>query len=436
MGENIELFLGFLEKNNFTIRKSFVDKFLDKTLSYFKFEVVDENNFLQIYNFLKGCNTKLSESYWILRKSETIENAIINKNLYIEDFKKSSYSKSNRKDVQFKTNKINNSRGYSGWITIYDKDFYVRSSFEFIFLKYLIEVDGVKAEDVKYESEIYIINGSSYKPDFFIFDGYRLIKIYEIKGDKKYRLSDRNLEIQKFFDSKGISYELIDDFKQYKTPSIEKDLEEWKLRDNKDVSMKGSMNPMYGVKHSDKTKELIGKKAKERMEDGDYKLRVSNGLKEYYKNNEEARKKVGETTSRNYKTFSDEKKKDIVDRTKKTVLEKYYETKYCLGGCGKSMVVKKPKDYCCKKCGRRITLANYGGLLKNVIIKNFINSWILDVGVGEVVSSLETNFKEKVRERKRFVNNRNSIFGIKIINETYGSLENLILKIKEEKIII
>lgn len=367
----------------------------------------------------------MSDSYWILRKSEISEDG---------EF---IYSKPEGNLTQLEINKTNNSRGYSGWVVIQDKEFYVRSSFEFIFLKYLIEVDGIDADDVKYESAIYEIDGSSYKPDFFIFDDGKLIKIYEIKGDKKYRHSKRALGIEKFFEGECIPYELIDDFKQYKTPSIEKDLEDWKLQ-VRDVSgaMVGSMNPMYGVKHSDKTKELIGRKAKERFQDEEYKLKVANGIKDYYKNNDEARKIVGDRTRENYKIFSDEKKKDIIDRTKKTVLEKYYETKYCLGGCGKSMVVKKPKDYCCKKCGRRITLENYGGVMKNAIIKSFINRWISDVGVDEVVFCLETNFKEKVRERKRFVNNRNSIFGIKVINETYGSLENLILKIKEEKIII
>ena len=291
----------------------------------------------------------------------------------------------------------------------------------------------MNVDDIKYECEIYSINGSSYKPDFFIFSGGKLLKIYEIKSDKSFRKTTRAKEIENFFVGECIPYELVDDFKQYKTPSIVKDLEDWKAQ-KRDVSggMVGSMNPMFGVKHSQKTKELIGQKAKERAESTEYRKQISDSLKEYYRNNGDVKKKIGERNKKARENFSDEKKRDISNRTKKTILEKYYERKYCLGGCGKSSVVKKPKDYCCKKCARKITLRNYGGLMKGVIIKNFINKWISDVGVDEVVNCLETNFKEKVRERKRFVNNRNSIFGIKIINEIYGSLDNLILKIKKD----
>jgi hypothetical protein len=42
--------------------------------------------------------------------------------------------------------------------------------------------------------------------------------------------------------------------------------------------MKEGLNPMYGVKHSDKTKKLIGKKAFERTKNKEYKQKILKGL--------------------------------------------------------------------------------------------------------------------------------------------------------------
>lgn len=129
----------------------------------------------------------------------------------------------------------NTKRGYQGYYysTTQKCNVWLRSSYEYIYAKHL---DSINA-NWKIEFKSYkLINGSTYKPDFFIFDNNdNLIKIIEVKGWWKNRL-DKYFMLEEQLKN-TISMELLklEQLKTY-TSNFNKDVEYWKQnRKNKKI---------------------------------------------------------------------------------------------------------------------------------------------------------------------------------------------------------
>lgn len=162
-------------------------------------------------------------------------------------------------------------RGYSG----YYNGIYLRSSLEFAYAYYL----DYKKIIWKYEIATYDLGDEQYKPEFFIFnDKNELIKIVEIKAQTN-KIDGIN-KIKKFKERYNIPIELIEYKDILKIYQLEMPIRYHKaknifINDYKaelnNYDMNGNLNPMYGVKHSEKTRKLIGEKCKERFSNKEYK---------------------------------------------------------------------------------------------------------------------------------------------------------------------
>lgn len=162
-------------------------------------------------------------------------------------------------------------RGYSG----YYKNVYLRSSLEFAYAYYL-DYKNIKW---KYEYATYKLDGEQYKPDFFIFDDNdNLVRIVEIKA--KENKKDGLNKINKFKKLYNVPIVLIDYHDILKIYQLEMPIRYHKAKEIfikeynavlKEQDMNGELNPMYGLKQSDKTKKLIGDKCRERFKNEDYK---------------------------------------------------------------------------------------------------------------------------------------------------------------------
>jgi hypothetical protein len=115
-------------------------------------------------------------------------------------------------------------RGVQGyyWNMSKNKYVWIRSSYEFIYAKYL---DKIKS-DWDVECKTYIVNGRVYKPDFFIFDNDVLYKIVEIKGywdDKEWKSHQLNEDID-------VDVVVVKDIQKYipNGSSYGKELKQWK----------------------------------------------------------------------------------------------------------------------------------------------------------------------------------------------------------------
>lgn len=244
-------------------------------------------------------------------------------------------------------------RGYSGFYN----NIYLRSSLEFAFAYYL-DYKNIKW---KYEEFTYKLKDRQYKPDFFIYDNNdNLIEIIEIKG--KENKIDGLKKIQEFNQIYNIPIKLI----EYKD-LLEIYKKEMPIRLHKakkifieeynskliDQNMLGKLNPMYGLKQSEKTKKIIGDKCKIRFQDDEYKEKFKESLKK-----------------RTYKSGYQKSRR---------------EERLCLK-CGKSFIVtvNSKRKYCSKKCAGKVCIQkaiekNELDYINNKeIIKNFILNWVKD----------------------------------------------------------
>jgi RNA polymerase-binding transcription factor DksA len=282
-------------------------KFLQPALKYFNIEddieKLNIDNSIKLVEFINSSNSKLSESYWILRTDLDKKEYDKYINVYKENFIKSAYSKTNRRNVQRKFNKKNFSRGYSGWLEINGIKYYCRSKNEFIYMQYLNKLYPVsEGFKILTENKIFYIDDFSYKPDIFIYYNDILIKIYEIKG--KYDVVDNKYEkFSKYFKEINIDYEIVKNsvYILKTNLDIKNKLIEWlKTEASINVSVSGELNPRYGVKCSDKTKDLIKNKAKERCKDKNYIKMMSESAKLSYINNPELSKNISERQKKRY----------------------------------------------------------------------------------------------------------------------------------------
>lgn len=275
-----------LEKvSELKIRKGF-EKLIDKALLFFNIKNIQEiskQDAEKIIKFINKSNTKLHESYYALRTNLTKEEYMPLVKQYGGDWVKTSYKYTNRSTTAKKHNSLYKSRGYSGYVEINNIKYYCRSSVEYVYLLYLCMYKYNKTYyRVEMENIIYHFNDISYKPDIFIYQDNVLIKIYEIKSDKTYLQDEKYHQAILYFKQIGIDYEIIDNLsdilKSY--PDIKNKLKEWKI-ENALIhhDMRGKNNPMYGIKHSDKTKEKIRNAAKERFANEAYRYRYKELMK-------------------------------------------------------------------------------------------------------------------------------------------------------------
>lgn len=173
-------------------------------------------------------------------------------------------------------------RGYCGYFTTCNNDvIFLRSLKEFIFASFL----NKEKINYKYEVNVFNINGHGYKPDFFIYDNNKnLIKIIEIKESKD--LANKYLSMySEYFNSIGIKYEAYHNLNPYKKLISKDEIQSWidSYIDKYDyINQRGTNNPMSGMSHSDETKEKIGKKTRERMQDDKFKQKLSDSHQKFW----------------------------------------------------------------------------------------------------------------------------------------------------------
>jgi hypothetical protein len=207
------------------------------------------NNWLQEKYHTEGMGVKaiisnynLPIGYSVLRKLmfEKLEmETRIGTSDWIRNFRKEKVIKEHQdKTGWFDSNVIrkNKKKGLQGYYfnKSMNKFVWIRSSYEYIFAKWL---DSNNSEwDVEYKS--YRLNDNTlYKPDFFIFENSKVIKIVEIKGywdnnTYKFHLLDNSINIEMMLiDSSKIS--------DYSNETLAETTKKWKsLREINKMKMK------------------------------------------------------------------------------------------------------------------------------------------------------------------------------------------------------
>ncbi|MEH7116937.1 hypothetical protein V7128_05845 [Neobacillus vireti] len=172
--------------------------------------------------------------------------------------------------------------GYGG----YYNGVYLRSSLEFAYAYYL----NYYKIDWDYECEVYsLLDGTTYKPDFYIKEGEKIIKIVEIKGDARSNGKSGKRKIELYMEQYDTPIEMIgykEILKIYQTEmpiryhkAKSMWVEEYGAKLQVDVS--GEKNPRFKAVVSEETKLKISQKAKQRFQDKEYKERLVKRLVEY-----------------------------------------------------------------------------------------------------------------------------------------------------------
>ena len=210
------------------------------------------------------------------------------------------------------------SRGYSGYCEINGKKYFCRSMVEFIYLNYLYKIYD-ESYTIEMEGKIFYCDDYSYKPDFLIYKNNKLIRIIETKYDKRQIIEENNENRYKvfteYFKKLGIVYDIVYkkdiDWKKYE--DIEIKLEEWKKLNVVDNILCGEMNPMFGRKHNENTKKLIGEKTVERYKDEEFmkKFKESTKKTDEQKKNSSISAKKREQKKRDLKLLNDPLEKRI-----------------------------------------------------------------------------------------------------------------------------
>lgn len=180
-------------------------------------------------------------------------------------------------------------RGYAG----YYNGVYLRSSYEYA---YALLLDFYKIT-WKYEEQVFDIDGKKYKPDFFIYDNLgRLKKIVEVKSNIKKEIEKAKSDLALLEEKYKIKTEVVvySDLKSMYEEigiSLYKTINEWIKSENTTISKvtTADLNPHFGMKHSETTKEVIGNFTKERWNDEETKQKMLEGLR---KGTEKAKEKL------------------------------------------------------------------------------------------------------------------------------------------------
>lgn len=312
--EEIEAISGELK-----IRKGF-EKFIDKAIIYLK---IDEDSINKetsdiLIKFINSCNSKYSESYYILRTDLKKEDYIDKLNADKNNFFNQSYKNKSRKEVSKNINDSFYCRGYSGWCNINNNKYYLRSKQEFIYLNYLI---WKFPESVfKTEEKVFEFDNEVYKPDIFEYINGKLVNIYEVKHEKAAFENEKYVKFEEYSKTIGLNY-----IKLYQGKEILKNndfikplLSEWinDIKRIQGIDFSGN-NPMKGRHHKESTKKLISKKAKERQTE-EYRKKISDAVRKNYKEHPEIKEKI----SQSRKDWG-KKKRELLD------IQNPYEERIC-----------------------------------------------------------------------------------------------------------
>lgn len=418
MKEKIEELAKIKIKNGFL-------KFLEKTLIYFNIKDVEnlnEENSFKIVEFLHNSPNKSCISYWVLRtnlKEDEIMNEMNAHNLLKSHLIKNnkSYTGKKRSQIIKKQNDNYHGFGYSGWFTKNNINYYLRSKKEFIFLNYLIE--SKPKSNFKMECEVYEYDNFTYKPDIFEFDEYdNLICIYEVKYKKEDFNNEKYIKFGEYAEGvlKVPFIKLFDINKIVKqNPSILKEFEEWKLKlIEHNSSLNFSLNnPMLGMKQKESTKQLIGRKAKERFENVEYRENISSKAKEFF----------ADKNSEGYKNWlnsiNDSHKIRREEFNKNNPLIK----KNC-AMCGSEFETRKENDVCCNKNGCKL---NYRIKFEGLQRKTASKEGLKKAYIGRIFGYIDTidfnydttfdEFSERIYKNK--INN--------IIPEKFGMTSDFVI---------
>jgi len=245
-------------------------------------------------------------------------------------------------------------KGYIGYHITWDGiKVFLRSKAEFIYARVL---DHEKIP-YKLECVIYKINGKNYKPDFFIFDSnYKnILSIVEIKGlDDKKTATDYLTKFKPYFTSIGIKYDAVWKYQALITKyGLKEDIDAWVDQSLKNYDFisdtRGENNPMYGIRHSIETKDLIRKKCKERNLDAEYRKNNSEAQKAFYNSDLGILRR---------KQISEEKK--LLYALKYPIIEKQCKC------CNSTFTQKlKGNGFCNSKCLRAWSYKNIPGYGKH-----------------------------------------------------------------------
>ncbi len=396
------------EKSGIKIRKGY-EKLIFKTLEYFQIKICDikEEESIKIVNFINSSNSKLSDSYWVLRADKKYEEYCGLMNQYRNNFFESSYKNTSRRNITRKFRKKYNSMGYTGYTTIGDNRFYCRSKNEFIYIHYLHELYKDKIYKIEYEDKIFYINDISYKPDYFLYENNILVKIFEVKH--QYKQVDFE-DFISFFKDIGIEFVVLNSsnhiLKRY--PNIREKMNHWINEiatienDNRGVN-----NPRYGVKCSDETKKIISEKAKDRFKDEEYLKKISNGVKESYILNPELTKGISERQKKRYEN----------NHFKKCVY------------CGETFYIENLRGYKKKYCDSiRCKEMNHEKIRMNML-NNYINN-IKKYSKMIIRDNFDMKYSEFLQISKEFKNKgfipKKFSLNISTIDKYFGSFEKMI----------
>ena len=125
-------------------------------------------------------------------------------------------------DLKIKNKTTRGIQGYY-WNTSKNKYVWLRSSWEYIYAKWLNE------HKIEWDVEVkrYKLGNTSYLPDFFIYENGKLTKIVEIKGYWKNKLYKYDKLKTLLGDS--IELVLVTDIKPYTNLPLKKEIETWRL---------------------------------------------------------------------------------------------------------------------------------------------------------------------------------------------------------------
>lgn len=325
-----------------------------------------------------------------------------------------------KNDGKIKLGGYKGGRGYCGYHTThFGKVVYLRSLQEYI---YAIHLDRLGIYYLT-ENVIYNIDGKSYKPDFFIYDEKfsKLNKIVEIKYTNAEQ-SDYQVWFSDYFKKIGINYQVLCryDIKQIiKSKSVStEEISAWKNKFIENYSRfdySGEKNPMYGIKHSEKTKKKIGSKTKK-----------------YFKNEEIVKKhKIGRELF--WKSVAGECLKKQYSKLRKMESEIKNPTVICTCQFCGVLYKKKVKDRfhkqtcsnsCQQKYNWKIGKNVYcGGATKTY--KSKIRKYFKTIVDDEINITVE-NYNDLVKKQKLCGNiPKNFGMNLNIVNKYFGSLINL-----------
>ncbi|WP_164668634.1 restriction endonuclease [Virgibacillus doumboii] len=277
-------------------------------------------------------------------------------------------------------------RGYAG----YYKDYYLRSSYEYAYAKYL----DYYSIPWTYELKTFDIGYRKYKPDFFLFGQKNNISnIVEIKSREKYRLLEARkalgaIEELYAIDCELISYnELLTMYK--KLPfSLTSTITEWIKSEVTTINKAayGKLNGHYNIPHT-----------------------------------LEAKKKIGEHTKKLWATDNETKKRMIEGLRKsgsiqKGKLKKPRETRNC-AACGTAfnIIITSNKKYCSRKCAGNIAIKNATNIyvIKRGVIHEEIKQYIIEWSISHKEIVLTTKLNKIKPTLKPLFEDINTKFGVK-----------------------